>query len=177
MSVTTDATATPLPAGAKLATVAAGCFWGVEYLYRKNFTAATGLLDARVGYIGGNTKHPSYRAVCSGNTGHAEALQIVYDPEKLSYRAILEFFFRMHDPTTKDRQGPDRGTQYRSAIFFHDEEQEKTARDIVGKVQKEWWKDGKVVTEIIPAGEWWDAEAYHQKYLDVNPGGYECPSQ
>jgi len=176
MSATTDAPTTPLPAGAKLATVAAGCFWGVEHLYRKHFSAATGLLDARVGYIGGNTKHPSYRAVCSGNTGHAEALQIVYDPEKLSYRAILEFFFRMHDPTTKDRQGPDRGTQYRSAIFFHDEEQEKTARDIVGKVQKEWWKDGKIVTEIIPAGEWWDAEAYHQKYLDANPGGYECPS-
>lgn len=100
----------------------------------------------------------------------------MYDPEKLSYREILEFFFKMHDPTTKDAQGPDRGTQYRSAIFFHDAEQEKIAREITDKVGKQWWRSGKVVTEILPAGEWWDAEAYHQKYLDVNPGGYECPS-
>jgi peptide-methionine (S)-S-oxide reductase len=167
----------PIPPGAQTATVAAGCFWGVEHLYRKNFTPATGLLDARVGYIGGATTAPSYRAVCSGDTGHAEALQIVFDPEKLSYRSVLEFFFRMHDPTTKDRQGGDRGTQYRSAIFYHDEEQEKIARDVTAKVGKEWWKGAKVVTQIEKAGEWWDAEAYHQKYLDVNPGGYECPSQ
>jgi len=165
-----------IPPGSAKAVVAAGCFWGVEHLYRHNFTAAQGLLDARVGYIGGNTSSPSYRAVCSGRTGHAEALLIVYDPQKLSYRQILEFFFKMHDPTTKDRQGPDTGSQYRSAIFTYGEEQAKEAKIITDKVAKEWWTQGKVVTEILEAGEWWDAEAYHQKYLDVNPGGYECPS-
>ena len=94
-----------------------------------------------------------------------------------TYRDLVEFFFRMHDPTTKDRQGPDRGTQYRSAIFVHDDEQEREAREVRDLVQKQWWKEGEIVTEIIRAGEWWDAEAYHQKYLDHNPGGYECPSQ
>lgn len=83
----------------------------------------------------------------------------------------------MHDPTTKNQQGPDRGSQYRSGIFYHDEEQEKIAKDVTEKVGKEWWKNGKVVTEILPAGEWWDAETYHQLYLNNNPGGYECPSQ
>jgi len=114
--------------------------------------------------------------VCSGRTGHAEALQIVYDPAKVSYRQLVEFFYRMHDPTTRDRQGPDAGTQYRSGIFYHDEEQKKEAEDVTKKVQQQWWKNGKVVTQILPAGEWWDAEAYHQLYLDNNPGGYECPS-
>jgi peptide-methionine (S)-S-oxide reductase len=107
----------------------------------------------------------------------AEALQVVFDPEQLTYRQLIEFFYKMHDPTTKDRQGPDTGTQYRSGIFYHDEEQEKIAKDVTEKVQKEWWKNGKVVTEILPAGQWWNAEDYHQLYLDKNPGGYECPSQ
>ncbi|KAF2754995.1 peptide methionine sulfoxide reductase [Pseudovirgaria hyperparasitica] len=162
------------PAGSKQATLAAGCFWGVEHMYRHTF-ADKGLIDARVGYIGGNTENPSYRAVCSGSTGHAEALQVIYDPTKLSYRTILEFFYKMHDPTTTNRQGPDVGSQYRSAIFYHDAEQEKEAREITKKVNSEWWNN-KVSTEILPAGPWYDAETYHQKYLDVNPGGYECPS-
>ena len=106
----------------------------------------------------------------------AEALQIYYNPQKLSYQTILEFFYKMHDPTTPDRQGPDTGSQYRSGIFYHDAEQEAVARDVTKKVQEQWWKGGQVVTEILPAGEWWDAEAYHQLYLDKNPGGYECPS-
>lgn len=165
-----------LPDGAQRATVAAGCFWGVEHMFRKAFGNGQGLLDAKVGYIGGDTKNPSYRAVCAGRTGHAEALQVVYDPSRVTYRELLEFFFKMHDPTTKDRQGPDTGSQYRSAIFYHDPEQEKTARTVTEKVQAEWWKWGKVVTEIIPAGEWYDAETYHQLYLDKNPYGYECPS-
>jgi peptide-methionine (S)-S-oxide reductase len=165
-----------VPAGAQRATVAAGCFWGVEHLFRKQF-ANRGLLDARVGYIGGDTQSPSYRSVCSGRTGHAEALQIVFDPEKVTYRQLLEFFFKMHDPTTKDRQGGDSGTQYRSGIFTHSDEQEKEAKEIRDKVQKEWWRAGTVTTQIIPAGEWWDAETYHQLYLDKNPGGYECPAQ
>ncbi|KAK0745637.1 peptide methionine sulfoxide reductase msrB/msrA [Schizothecium vesticola] len=163
-----------LPPGAESATVAAGCFWGVEHLYRKHFSSR-GLLDARVGYIGGDQANPSYRAVCSGGTGHAEATLLVYDPAKLSYRELLEFFYRMHDPTTVDAQGPDRGSQYRSGIFYHSPEQETVAREVTDKVNAQWWKGG-VVTEVLPAGRWWDAEAYHQEYLDKNPNGYECPS-
>ena len=105
----------------------------------------------------------------------AEALQVTYDPNQITYRQLLEFLYKMHDPTTANRQGPDTGSQYRSAIFYHDAEQEGVAREVTKAVNEKWWK-GKVVTEILPAGEWWDAEAYHQKYLDVNPGGYECPS-
>ncbi|GAB7350168.1 hypothetical protein MBLNU459_g0833t1 [Dothideomycetes sp. NU459] len=163
------------PEGAQRATVAAGCFWGVEHMYRHNFPKDA-VLDARVGYIGGNTQNPGYRAVCTGNTGHAEALQLVFNPDKVSYRTLLEFFYKMHDPTTRNRQGPDTGSQYRSGIFTHDDEQDKIAREVTKQVQEQWWKDGKVVTEILPAGEWWDAETYHQLYLDKNPGGYECPS-
>ena len=92
---------------------------------------------------------------------------MTFDPEKVSYRQLLEFFYKMHDPTTANRQGPDVGTQYRSGIYYHDEEQARIARDVTERVQREWWKDGKVSTEIAPVGEWWDAEAYHQKYLDV----------
>ncbi|KIW09093.1 peptide-methionine (S)-S-oxide reductase [Verruconis gallopava] len=164
-----------VPAGAQLATVAAGCFWGVEHMYRKAFKDK-GLIDARVGYIGGDTENPSYRAVCSGRTGHAEALQVVYDPTKVTYRDLIEFFYKMHDPTTANRQGPDVGTQYRSAIFYHSPEQEEEAKTITKQVQEQWWKNGKVTTEILPAKQWWDAETYHQLYLDKNPGGYECPS-
>lgn len=153
------------PEGAQLVTIAAGCFWGVEHMYRHAF-AGKGLIDARVGYIGGDTDSPSYRAVCSGRTGHAEALQVSFDPKVVGYRELLEFFYKMHDPTTSNRQGPDTGSQYRSGIFFHDAEQEKIARDVTDKVQKQWWKQGTVVTEILPAGKWWDAEDYHQLYLD-----------
>lgn len=203
-----------MPSGAHTATLAAGCFWGVEHMYRKEYKDK-GLYDARVGYIGGDTENPGYRAVCSGRTGRmyiyflrgsacrsfcydcatetgvkksqkkvytntcanidAEALQVIYDPTKVTYRSLLEFFYKMHDPTTPNRQGPDVGTQYRSAIFYHDAEQEKIARDVTDKVNKQWWK-GAVATEILPAGKWWDAEEYHQLYLDHNPGGYECPS-
>ena len=105
----------------------------------------------------------------------AEALQIHYDPAKITYTQLLEFFYKMHDPTTSNRQGPDTGSQYRSGIFYHDAEQESVAREVTKKVNEQWWK-GKVVTEILPAGEWWDAETYHQKYLEKNPSGYECPS-
>jgi peptide-methionine (S)-S-oxide reductase len=186
-----------IPEGSQKATVAAGCFWGVEHLYRKQF-GGKGLLDARVGYIGGDTKSPSYRSVCSGRTGRksfteppgrvyvankgyaaadAEALQVTFDPNQVTYRQLLEFFYKMHDPTTKNRQGGDSGTQYRSAVFFHDEEQERTAKEVTEKVQKEWWRSGTISTQILPAGEWWDAEKYHQLYLENNPGGYECPAQ
>lgn len=102
----------------------------------------------------------------------AEALQVVYDPDKVSYRTLLEFFYKMHDPTTENRQGPDVGTQYRSAIFYHDAEQEKIAKDVTDKVNKQWWK-GSVTTEVLPAGKWWDAEAYHQLYLENSEFNYE----
>jgi peptide-methionine (S)-S-oxide reductase len=102
---------------------------------------------------------------------------MVFDPSKVTYQSLLEFFYKMHDPTTKNQQGGDRGTQYRSAIFYHTEEQEREAKDITEKVQKQWWKSKQITTEILPAGEWWDAETYHQLYLENNPGGYECPAQ
>lgn len=174
LSVTPVASQVSVPESAQKCTIAAGCFWGVEHMYRKEFSGK-GLYDARVGYIGGDTENPNYRAVCSGSTGHAEALQIHYDPAQITYRQLITYFYRMHDPTTSNQQGPDRGTQYRSGIFYHNEEQEKEAREITKQVNEKWWKGG-VVTEILKAGEWWDAEAYHQKYLDNNPGGYECPS-
>ncbi|KAJ5212281.1 peptide methionine sulfoxide reductase [Penicillium cinerascens] len=157
------------------ATVAAGCFWGVEHLFRKTFGNGKGLLDAKVGYSGGNTSSPSYRAVCGGDTGHAEALQMTFDPSVVTYRQLLEFFYRMHDATALNRQGPDVGTQYRSVIFTHGDEQQKIAKDITDKVSKEWFKK-PVSTQVVPAGQWWDAEDYHQLYLNKNPSGYECPA-
>jgi len=163
-----------MPESAEKATVAAGCFWGVEHMYRKAFEGK-GLYDARVGYIGGDAQNPSYRSVCSGRTGHAEALQITYDPTKLTYTTLIEFLYKMHDPTTLNSQGPDQGTQYRSGIFYYSPEQKKIAEEITKKANEQWW-NGKVCTQILEAGEWWDAEDYHQKYLEVNPGGYECPS-
>ncbi|KAM7213409.1 peptide methionine sulfoxide [Rhypophila decipiens] len=173
-SATMSTAPVTIPEGAEKATVAAGCFWGVEHMYRKHF-GGKGLYDARVGYIGGDSSNPSYRAVCSGQTGHAEATQIIYDPNKITYSQILDFFYRMHDPTTSNQQGPDRGTQYRSGIFYHSPEQETIAREITNKANEQWWH-GKIVTEILPAKQWWDAEDYHQLYLDKNPAGYECPS-
>ncbi|KAH8813083.1 peptide methionine sulfoxide [Xylogone sp. PMI_703] len=165
-----------IPEGAEKATVAAGCFWGVEHIYRKHFTGK-GLYDARVGYCGGDTKNPSYRSVCNGNTGHAEALQIVYDPTKVTYRELIEFLYRIHDPTTPNRQGADMGTQYRSAIFYHNDEQKSIAEEVTKQANEKWWK-GKISTQILPAAEWWDAEDYHQKYLEPgnNPNGYQCPT-
>ncbi|EJT75132.1 peptide methionine sulfoxide [Gaeumannomyces tritici R3-111a-1] len=156
------------------ATFAAGCFWGVEHIFRQHFDKR-GLVDARVGYIGGDADSPSYRAVCSGATGHAEATQVEFDPAKVSYRQLVEFFYKTHDPTTKNQQGNDRGTQYRSAIFFHDAEQEAVAREVTRQANEQWWK-GKIVTEILAAGKWWDAEDYHQLYLHNNPDGYQCAS-
>ncbi|KAK6496875.1 Peptide-methionine (S)-S-oxide reductase [Arthrobotrys musiformis] len=162
-----------LPANTELATVAAGCFWGVEHIYRKHFKD-NGLIDARVGYIGGDKANPSYAKVCGGGTGHAEALQITFDPSKVSYRTLIEFLYKIHDPTTLNRQGADVGTQYRSGIFYHSEEQKKIAEDVTRMANQNWWNN-KISTAIIGASDWWDAEKYHQRYLEHNPGGYECP--
>ncbi|TLD24390.1 hypothetical protein PspLS_06901 [Pyricularia sp. CBS 133598] len=168
------AAAATIPEGAQRATFAAGCFWGVEHIFRKHFENK-GLYDARVGYIGGEAQNPSYRAVCSGATGHAEATQVVFDPSRISYKQLVEFFYKTHDPTTPNQQGNDKGTQYRSAVFYHNAEQEKIAREVTQKANEQWWK-GKIVTELLPAGQWWDAEDYHQLYLHKNPSGYQCAS-
>ena len=162
------------PENTQKATLAAGCFWGVEHFFRKKYGNGNGLLDARVGYTGGGSVAPSYRSVCSGTTGHAESLLILFDPDKVSYRKLLESFFNMHDPTTLNKQGLDKGTQYRSAIFANNEEQLKIAKDVKEKVGKYWWTEGPVTTEVKMAGPWYDAEDYHQLYLDRNPGGYVC---
>jgi len=179
LSVQPDAMAAlSLPENTQRATVAAGCFWGVEHIYRKHFGNGKGLLDARVGYTGGDDKNraPNYRTVCSGKTGHAESLLIMFDPDKVSYRQLIEFFFRMHDPTTLNRQGMDAGTQYRSAVFANSDEQLKVAQEVKDKVGREWYPGKTVTTEIAMAGQWYDAEDYHQLYLENNPGGYECPA-
>jgi peptide methionine sulfoxide reductase msrA/msrB len=152
------------------AILAGGCFWGVEELLR----ALPGVIDTEVGYTGGATREPRYEDVHAGTTGHAEAVRIVFDPERTSYRKLLEFFFRMHDPTTRNRQGNDVGTSYRSAIFVADEEQRKVAEEVIAKVDASGRWRRPVVTEIVPAGEFWPAEAYHQDYLEKHPGGYTC---
>jgi len=141
------------------ATFGAGCFWGVEAAFRR----LDGVTDTAVGYTGGNFADPSYEDVCSGQTGHAEAIQVDYDPDKVSYDALLDYFWQIHDPTTMNRQGPDVGSQYRSAIFFHTPEQEAAAKASKARAQERSPKP--IVTEITPAGEFWMAEDYHQQYF------------
>lgn len=162
--------------GLEVATVAGGCFWGVDHIYRKYFGNGKGLVDCRVGYANGNTASPTYQQVCSGRTNHAEALQILFDPKKLSYAHLIEFFLRTHDPTQRGHQGPDIGSQYRTAIFTHDEQQNKIAHEVVEKVNEKYFPNSKIVTEIEPIRNFWDGEDYHQNYLNNNPGGYECPT-
>jgi len=177
MSLQPDAlSAAQFPGNSQRAIFAGGCFWGLEQLYRKHWGNGKGLLDCRVGYTGGQTKAPSYYDVCSGRTGHAESLLLVFDPEIVSYRQLCEFFFKMHDPTTVDRQGPDTGPQYRSAIFAEDDEQLKTATEVRDKVAEQWYKGKTIATEIKRATQWYDAEPNHQQYLEREPHGYECPS-
>ncbi len=151
--------------------LAGGCFWGMEEILRK----IPGVIQTEVGYAGGSTKAPTYEEVSTGSTGHAETVRIVFDPKKLSYSDLLEkWFFRMHDPTTVNRQENDVGTQYRSAIFYASEEQRKTAEAVKARVGKSGkWKH-PIVTQIVPAGAFTRAEEHHQKYLERNPGGYMC---
>ncbi len=150
------------------ATLAGGCFWGVEDLVRK----LPGVIDTTVGYTGGTLENPRYEHVKKGRTGHAESLQIVFDPDRISYEEILEFFFRLHDPTTRNQQGNDVGSQYRSAIFHHDEMQRETAERAKAEAQKKWPRP--IVTEIVPATPFWPAEDFHQDYLQKYPNGYTC---
>jgi len=144
------------------ATFAAGCFWGVEERFRK----LPGVEDAEVGYTGGATPNPSYEQVCSHAAGHAEAVRLEYDSEVVTYGQLLDEFFDLHDPTQLDRQGPDVGDQYRSAIFFHTPEQEAAARAAVERLTAEGRFERPIVTQIVPAPAWWRAEDYHQKYFE-----------
>ena len=148
------------------AVLAGGCFWGMQDLLRRR----PGVISTRVGYTGGNVPNATYR----NHEGHAEAIEIIFDPEKLSYRKLLEFFFQVHDPTTKNRQGNDVGTSYRSAIFYTTEEQQRIAQETIADVDASGLWPGKVVTEIKPASEFWEAEPEHQDYLERIPNGYTC---
>ncbi|HKR31687.1 MAG TPA: peptide-methionine (S)-S-oxide reductase MsrA [Terriglobales bacterium] len=143
------------------ATFAAGCFWGVE----ESFRQVPGVLETAVGYLGGHTTNPTYKDVCTDETGHAEVVQVAFDPSKVSYDKLLDVFWSAHDPTTLNRQGPDIGTQYRSAIFFHSPDQARQARASKEKVQASGKFRRPVVTEITPASTFYPAEDYHQKYL------------
>ena len=154
----------------EVAILAGGCFWGVEELIRK----LPGVIATEVGYTGGSWPNPGYERVSSGTTGHAESVRIEFDPSKLSYADLLRYFFRLHDPTTKNRQGNDRGTQYRSVIFVSSDEQRSVAEQVKREVEASGkWRDS-VVTEIVAASEWYPAEDYHQDYLQKHPDGYTC---
>ncbi len=144
------------------ATFAAGCFWGVEATFR----ALPGVNSTRVGYIGGKTQNPSYKDVCTDTTGHAEAVEVDYDPAKVSYDELLQVFWENHDPTQVNRQGPDFGTQYRTAIFFHDAEQEAQAKASKQKLDDSKRFSKPIATQIVPAVTFWEAEDYHQQYLE-----------
>lgn len=152
------------------ATLAGGCFWGMEEIIRE----IPGVLKTEVGYTGGSTKNATYLEVKTGRSGHAEAIQVEFDPFRLSFEKLLEWFFRMHNPTTKNQQGNDIGSQYRSAIFFHSEAQKATAVTVIDRVNKSGAWKAPVVTEVTAFDAWWSAEEYHQDYLRKNPGGYTC---
>jgi len=145
-----------------------GCFWGMEKWFKKEFPA---LLSTAVGYMGGTLNDPTYEQVCTGKTGHAEVLWLEYDPTKTNFRDLLSYFWRIHDPTTLNRQGNDVGTQYRSAVFYYTPEQKKDAEEVKKEIESAGrWKN--IITEIVPATQFYKGEKYHQAYLDNNPGGY-----
>ncbi|MGX1324584.1 peptide-methionine (S)-S-oxide reductase [Bradyrhizobium sp. USDA 377] len=148
------------------AVLAGGCFWGMQDLIRKQ----PGVISTRVGYTGGHVKNATYR----NHEGHAEAIEIIFNPAKTNFRTMLEFFFQIHDPTTLNRQGNDLGTSYRSAIFYTSDEQKRIAEDTIADVEASGLWPGKVVTEVTPAGEFWEAEPEHQDYLERYPDGYTC---
>lgn len=151
------------------ATFAAGCFWGIEV----NFGKIPGVLETEVGYSNGHTENPTYKEVCTDETGHAEVVQVKFDPAKVSYEQLLEAFWKMHDPTQVNRQGPDFGTQYRTAIFFHSPEQEAIAKKSLADVEASGRFKRPIATEITPAGKFYRAEEYHQKYLEKR-GASSC---
>lgn len=158
------------PAGREIATLAGGCFWCLEAVYDE----LNGVDRVESGYMGGESKNPTYRQVCEGDTGHAEVVRITFDPRAVHYRDLLDVFFVIHDPTQLDRQGNDVGTQYRSAIFFHSPEQERIAREVIASVEREGLYGGRVVTQVIPAEDFYVAEDYHQQYFSNNPRQPYC---
>jgi peptide-methionine (S)-S-oxide reductase len=153
------------PPSKEVATLAGGCFWCLEAV----FDQVQGVAAVESGYIGGEVAKPTYEAVCSGRTGHAEAVRITFDPHVISYRSLLEIFFVIHDPTTLNRQGHDIGTQYRSAIFYHSAQQQQTADELIAALNHEKLYPTPIVTQVVPAGAWYEAEAYHQEYFVRNP--------
>lgn len=154
----------------EIATLAGGCFWGVEEIIRQ----IPGVTQTTVGYTGGSVDNPTYNIVKLGTTNHAEAIEVEFDPKKLSYKDLLGYFFRLHDPTTLNQQGNDKGTQYRSVIFYHSPEQKKVAEETIEKVNasKKWPRP--IVTQVVPASKFYPAEDFHQDYLQKNPNGYTC---
>jgi peptide-methionine (S)-S-oxide reductase len=160
-----EQTASSAQTGFNIATVAGGCFWCLEAVYDQ----MNGVIAVESGYMGGQVDHPTYEAVCSGRTGHAEAIRITFDPAAVGYRELLEVLFVIHDPTTLNRQGHDVGTQYRSAIFYHTPEQKQIADEVMAAVTKERLYANPIVTEITPAVTWYEAEPYHQEYFSRNP--------
>lgn len=154
----------------QLATLGGGCFWCLEAVYLE----LQGVEKVVSGYAGGSVRNPSYRQVCTGNTGHAEVVQLTFDPEQISFREILEVFFTIHDPTTLNRQGADVGTQYRSAIFYHDEEQRQIAKETIAKLDAADIWPNPIVTEVTPLDTFYEAEDYHQDYYEQNPNQPYC---
>lgn len=154
----------------EVATLAGGCFWGMEDIIRQ----IPGVIETTVGYTGGTVDNPTYPVVKLGTTNHAESIEVIFDADKLSFSELLTYFFRMHDPTTVNRQGNDIGTQYRSAIFYHNEDQKKTAEEMIKKVDASGKWSKPVATQLILASKFYPAEEYHQDYLKKNPGGYTC---
>lgn len=150
--------------------LAGGCFWGMEDLIRR----IPGVIDTRVGYTGGDFKNPAYKDMTTGKTGHAESIEITFEPAQLSFETLLHKFFQLHDPTTIDRQGNDRGSQYRSAIFYTNDDQKKSAENVISAIDASGKWPGKIVTQIVPLSDFYEAEDYHQDYLEKNPGGYSC---
>lgn len=153
-----------------VATLAGGCFWCLEAVFQQ----LKGVAKVESGYAGGTVPNPSYEAVCTGRTGHAEVVQVTYDPDVISFRDLLEVFFTIHDPTTRDRQGPDVGTQYRSAIFYHSPEQRVTAEQVIADLEAQKLWDDPIVTEVVPLAAFYPAEEYHRDYYLRNPNQAYC---
>ncbi|MBN2216124.1 MAG: peptide-methionine (S)-S-oxide reductase MsrA [Pirellulales bacterium] len=154
----------------KIATFAAGCFWGVEAVFRQ----VEGVVDTTVGYTGGRTEHPTYEDVCSDATGHAEAVEVVFDPARVGYEQLLDVFWNCHDPTTENRQGPDVGSQYRSAIFYHDDTQRESAVASKERLSRSGLHRRPIVTQIVPASTFYRAEEYHQRYFEKRGMSASC---
>lgn len=170
-AMSTSRPSQPAPAGREKATFAAGCFWGVEAAFRR----VEGVAATTVGYTGGHFDNPTYEDVCSDRTGHAEAVEVIYDPARVSYEGLLEVFWGCHDPTQRNRQGPDVGSQYRSGIFYHDQRQKAAAESSKDKLDRSGRLGRPIATEIVPAATFWPAEDYHQQYLQKR-GRASCAS-